>query len=93
MDVPKHRGITAMVVDMRSPGVDVRPLRQIDGAIHFNEVFLDEVRVSRSTTTIGPIGSGWGVAMTMLGNERASIGGGAMYDFESVVDARPVDGS
>ena len=84
MDAPKHRGITAMVVDMRSPGVDVRPLRQIDGAIHFNEVFLDEVRVPVDAT-IGPIGSGWGVAMTMLGNERASIGGGAMYDFESVV--------
>ena len=50
---PKHRGITAMVVDMRAPGVDVRPLRQIDGAIHFNEVFLDEVRVPVERT-IGP---------------------------------------
>ncbi len=82
-DVPKHRGITAMVVDMRAPGVDVRPLRQIDGAIHFNEVFLDEVSVPVADT-IGPVGSGWGVALTMLANERASIGGGGMYSFDQV---------
>ena len=83
-DVSKHAGITALIVDMRAPGVDVRPLRQIDGAIHFNEVFLDEVRVPVSNT-LGPAGSGWGVAMTMLTNERASIGGGAMYSIESVI--------
>jgi len=83
-DVPKHRGITCLLVDMRSPGVDVRPLRQIDGAIHFNEVFLDEVRVP-AANTLGPIGSGWGVAVTMLAHERASIGGGGMYSFEQVL--------
>jgi alkylation response protein AidB-like acyl-CoA dehydrogenase len=83
-DVPKHRGITCLLVDMRSPGVDVRPLRQIDGAIHFNEVFLDEVRVPVANT-LGPIGSGWGVAVTMLAHERASIGGGGMYSFEQVL--------
>ena len=83
-DVPKHRGITCILVDMRLPGVDVRPLRQIDGAIHFNEVFLDEVRVP-VTETLGPIGGGWGVAMTMLAHERASIGGGGMYSFEQVL--------
>jgi alkylation response protein AidB-like acyl-CoA dehydrogenase len=77
-DVPKYRGITAIAVDMRAPGVEVRPLRQMDGAIHFNEVFLDEVRVPRSNT-VGPEGGGWGVAMTMLTHERASIGGSAMY--------------
>ncbi|UDY37135.1 acyl-CoA dehydrogenase family protein [Dermatobacter hominis] len=82
-DVPKHRGITAIAVPMRSPGVDVRPLRQIDGAIHFNEVFLDEVRVPVANT-IGPVGHGWGVAMTMLTNERASIGGGGMYSFDQL---------
>lgn len=83
-DVPKHRGITAIIVDMSSPGVVVRPLRQIDGAIHFNEVFLDEVRVPVSNT-IGPVGSGWGVAVTMLAHERSSIGGGGMYNFEQVL--------
>jgi acyl-CoA dehydrogenase len=96
-DVPKHRGITAFIVDMHSPGVDVRPLRQIDGAIHFNEVFLDEVRVPVENT-LGPVGHGWGVALTMLAHERTSIGGGGMYRFEQVaslaramgVDADPV---
>ena len=83
-DVPKHRGITAIAVDMRAPGVDVRPLRQIDGTIHFNEVFLDEVRVPVADT-IGPVGSGWGVALTMLTNERASIGGGSMYGVDQLV--------
>ena len=82
-DVPKHRGITAFIVDMRASGVDVRPLRQIDGAIHFNEVFLDEVRVP-AAGTLGPVGRGWGVAMTMLTNERASIGGGHMYSFDQL---------
>ena len=84
-DVPKHRGITAFIVPMRSPGVDVRPLRQIDGAIHFNEVFLDEVRVP-ADAVLGPVGGGWGVALTMLANERASIGGGGMYGAEHAVE-------
>ncbi len=83
-DVPKHRGITCLIVDMASPGIDVRPLRQIDGAIHFNEVFLDEVRVPVANT-LGPVGGGWGVALTMLAHERASIGGGGMYGIEQVV--------
>jgi alkylation response protein AidB-like acyl-CoA dehydrogenase len=82
-DVPKHRGITAIAVPMDSTGIEVRPLRQIDGAIHFNEVFLDEVRVPVENT-IGPVGHGWGVAMTMLTNERASIGGGGMYSFDQL---------
>ena len=84
-DVPKHRGITALVVDMRAPGVDVRPLRQIDGAIHFNEVFLDGVRVPVADT-LGPVGGGWGVALSMLSHERASIGGGRMYTVSQVVE-------
>ena len=84
-DVPKHRGITAIVVDMAAPGVEVRPLRQIDGAIHFNEVFLTEVRAP-VTDTLGPVGRGWGVALSMLANERASIGGGTMYSFEQVAN-------
>jgi alkylation response protein AidB-like acyl-CoA dehydrogenase len=69
---------------MHSPGIEVRPLRQIDGAIHFNEVFLDDVRVPVGNT-LGPVGSGWGVAMTMLAHERASIGGGGMYSFDQVL--------
>jgi alkylation response protein AidB-like acyl-CoA dehydrogenase len=84
-DVPKHRGITAIAVDMGADGVEVRPLRQIDGAIHFNEVFLDEVRVPVANT-IGPVDGGWTVAMTMLTHERASIGGGAMYVAAQVIE-------
>jgi alkylation response protein AidB-like acyl-CoA dehydrogenase len=84
VDVPKHKGISAMVIDMNAPGVEVRPIRQIDGAIHFNEVFLTDVRVPVANT-LGPEGMGWPVALTMLGHERASIGGGGMYTFEQVV--------
>ncbi len=83
-DQPKHRGITCLIVDMDSPGIEVVPLRQIDGAIHFNEVFLDEVRVPVGQT-LGPVGAGWGVALTMLAHERASIGGGGMYSFAEVL--------
>lgn len=84
VDVPKHRGITAFILDMTSPGIDVRPLRQIDGAIHFNEVFLDEVRVPAGNV-LGGAGNGWAVAMTMLAHERSSIGGQAMFSFDQVL--------
>ncbi len=83
-DVPKHRGITCILIEMHSPGIEIRPLRQIDGAIHFNEVFLDDVRIPVANT-LGPVGAGWGVAMTMLAHERASIGGGGMYSFDQVL--------
>jgi len=75
LDAPKHRGITAFLLDMRTPGIDVRPLRQITGAAHFNEVFLTDVRVPESSR-LGEVNNGWRVANTMLSNERALIGGG-----------------
>ena len=71
---PKHKGLTAFVVDMHASGVDVRPLRQMTGGSSFNEVFLDNVFVSDSDR-LGPVNEGWGVAQTTLMNERASIGG------------------
>ena len=74
-DAPKHRGITFFVVDMRSPGIEVRPLRQINGAAHFNEVFLTDVRIP-AENVIGDVDGGWGVAQTTLANERTLIGGG-----------------
>jgi alkylation response protein AidB-like acyl-CoA dehydrogenase len=68
----KHRGITAFALDMRTPGVTVRPLREITGTTDFNEVFLDEVRVP-AADVIGGENEGWRVAMTSLGRERSGV--------------------
>jgi alkylation response protein AidB-like acyl-CoA dehydrogenase len=73
-DVPKHRGMTAFLVDMKAPGVEVRPLYQITGEAEFNEVFFTDVRMA-DASRIGPEGDGWRVAVTTLMNERVSIGG------------------
>ena len=72
--LPKHRGITYFLVDMHAPGIEVRPLRQLDGTTHFNEVFLNEVRVP-DANRLGPEGQGWQVTMTTLMHERMAIGG------------------
>lgn len=73
-DVPKHAGLTAFVVDMTAPGIDVRPLRQITGDAEFNEVYLTDVRIA-DRDRIGEVGQGWQVATTMLMNERVALGG------------------
>jgi acyl-CoA dehydrogenase len=75
-DAPKHRGITFLLVDMDSPGIECRPLVQANGAREFNEVFLTSVRVPVSAV-LGEIDQGWSVARTVLSNEAAFIGGGA----------------
>ncbi len=80
---PKHKGISYFLIDMRQPGVDVRPLREMTGDIAFNEVFLSEARVSDSDR-LGAEGDGWRVAMTTLSHERdpdnAGSGGGFGFD-------------
>ena len=71
--LPKHKGLTGFIVDMRAKGVEIRPLRQMTGGASFNEVFFNEVRVS-ADHILGAENDGWGVALTTLMNERASIG-------------------
>ena len=71
LDVPKHQGITFVMLDMRQPGVEVRPLVQMNGAAEFSEVFLTEARVQLADV-IGGVGAGWSVARTTLAHERAS---------------------
>jgi alkylation response protein AidB-like acyl-CoA dehydrogenase len=73
-DVPKHKGITAFLVDMRAPGVEVRPLYQATGEAEFNECFFNEARVP-DDQRLGDVGEGWNVSITTLMNERVSIGG------------------
>ncbi|SNQ46811.1 Acyl-CoA dehydrogenase [Frankia canadensis] len=73
-DRPKHRGITAFLVDLSLPGVDIRPLRQMSGGADFNEVFLTDVHVP-DDHRLGEVNDGWRVALTTLMNERATVGG------------------
>jgi len=74
-NVPKHRGMTYFALDMKTPGVEVRPLRQITGEAEFNEVYMTDVRV-HDDHRIGAEGEGWRAALTTLMNERTAIGGG-----------------
>jgi alkylation response protein AidB-like acyl-CoA dehydrogenase len=68
-DVPKHRGITYFAIPMQQPGIEVRPLRQMNGHASFNEVFLDNARVP-AANVIGAVNDGWKVALTTLAHER-----------------------
>lgn len=83
-DAPKHRGLTFLMVDMRDPGVEVRPIRQINHAAEFSEVFLSDVAVP-TANVIGAVGDGWNVAMTTLKHERGS-GLNTAAHFHQVLD-------
>ncbi len=74
-DQPKHRGISMFVVDMKAPGVSVKPLRQITGGSSFNEVFFDDAKIP-ADHLVGEKNEGWRAAITMLMNERVAIGAG-----------------
>jgi alkylation response protein AidB-like acyl-CoA dehydrogenase len=92
-DKPKHEGITYFLVDMRSAGVDVRPLREITGASMFNEVFLDGVFIP-DDLVVGEVDGGWPLARNTLGNERVSLAsgpvlGGSLEGLLTTVSALP----
>ncbi len=92
-DAPKHRGITYFLVDMRSAGITVRPLREITGAALFNEVFFDGCLVP-DECVVGEVHGGWLLARTTLANERVSLSsdsafGGALEEVLALVASRP----
>jgi 3-oxochol-4-en-24-oyl-CoA dehydrogenase len=78
-DAPKHKGITYFLVDMKSPGIDIRPLREITGEALFNEVFFDDLFVP-DDMVVGPVDGGWPLARTTLANERIAIAAGGALD-------------
>jgi alkylation response protein AidB-like acyl-CoA dehydrogenase len=83
---PKHRGISYLLVDMHSPGITVRPLRQITGGAEFNEVFFENVRVPRANL-VGGLHEGWRVASTTLSNERGTSALGVIVNFQNLFEA------
>jgi len=82
-NVPKHAGLTFFYVDIKSPGIEIRRIRQISGASNFCEVFFTDVRIPDSHR-LGEVGDGWKVAMTMLMNERLVVGHAEGPDFEDI---------
>lgn len=92
-DQPKHRGISMFIVDMHAPGVEVRPINQIDGGRRFNEVYFTDVRISVDHQ-IGPLNEGWRLATAMLMYERVAIGtgrtGGISTDYYDVLHEQAV---
>ena len=83
---PKHQGLSYFFIDMKSPGIEIKPIKQISGGANFNEVYFTDVRIP-DAQRLGAVGQGWQVSLTTLMNERASIGGGGGgCNFDSVFD-------
>jgi alkylation response protein AidB-like acyl-CoA dehydrogenase len=74
-NVPKHKGLTMFYIDMKDPGVDIRPIKQASGGSGFNEIFFTDVKV-KDSQRLGEVGNGWTVALTTLMHERLAVGGG-----------------
>jgi len=90
--VAKHKGLTMFFLDMKSPGVDIRPIKQVNGQSGFNEVYFDDVRIPDSQR-LGEVGDGWRVSLTTLMNERLAIGGSiatGVPEVQELVDALPM---
>jgi alkylation response protein AidB-like acyl-CoA dehydrogenase len=84
-EAPKHRGLSYLLVEMRTPGITVKPLRQMTGEAEFNEMFFDEVRVPRANL-LGPLNEGWRVATTTLMNERGTSALATVMRYRIVFD-------
>ena len=84
-DAPKHRGLSYLLVDMKSPGITVRPLRQMTGESEFNEMFFEDVRVPRQNL-LGGLNEGWRVATTTLMNERGTTALASVMRYRIVFD-------
>jgi alkylation response protein AidB-like acyl-CoA dehydrogenase len=83
-NVPKHEGLTFFFLDMKSPGIEIRPIHQMSGTRHFNEVFFTDVRVA-GAQRLGQVGQGWRVSLTTLMNERLAVGDPARPDVDDLV--------
>ncbi|MGE0226491.1 MAG: acyl-CoA dehydrogenase family protein [Acetobacteraceae bacterium] len=83
-NVPKHEGLTFFFLDMRTPGIEIRPIHQMSGTRHFNEVFFTNVRVPDSQR-LGAVGQGWKVSITTLMNERLAVGEVARPDVDDLI--------
>lgn len=83
--VPKHKGLTFFVLDMKTPGIDVRPIRQISGASDFNETFFADVRIP-DADRIGAVGEGWACCMTVLMGERLNQAGAEKGSVREVIE-------
>lgn len=84
-NAPKHKGLTMFYIDMKAPGIDIRPIRQMSGDANFNEVFFTDVRVPDSQR-LGGVGEGWKVSLTTLMNERLAVGGSlGAADYEELL--------
>jgi len=87
----KHKGLTYFFIDMKSPGIEIRPIKQISGQSHFNEVFFTDLRVP-DTQRLGAVGEGWKVSLTTLMNERYTIGGRVGVGIEDLFElARKIE--
>ena len=84
-DVPKHKGLTFFFLSMTSPGIEVRPIKQMSGAANFNEVYFTDVRIPDSQR-LGAVGDGWKVSLTTLMNERFAVGVAPPPDFDEIFD-------
>ncbi len=84
-DVPKHKGLTFFFLSMKSPGIEVRPIKQMSGAANFNEVYFSDVRIP-DRQRLGAVGDGWKVSLTTLMNERFAVGVAPPPDFDEIFD-------